>query len=106
MERVTESKNNLLMNLLDNYQEIYSRPHFKVYPQMPKNQISHFTKKAIDSNKDVAIQLNPTPFSDDLNEVSGKISKSPHSEHIILYPKEGNTFHLIQPDDIHHLRLI
>src|SRR5699024_3706474 len=106
MERVTESKNNLLMNLLDNYQEIYSRPRFKVYPQMPKNQISHFIKKAIDSNKDVAIQLNLSTFSYDLNEVSGKISNSPHSELIVLYPTEGNTFHLIQPDDIHHLRLI
>jgi len=106
MERVTESKNNIFMNLLDNYQTVRNRPHFKVYPQMPKNQVSHFIKKAIDSKRDIAIQLNPSPFSDELSEIFGEISKSPHSEHIILYPKKGNTFHLIQPDSIRHLRLI
>src|SRR5699024_6731737 len=106
MERVTESKNNLLMNLLDNYQEIYSRPRFKVYQQMHKNHIRQFTKQAIDSNKEVAMQLNPTACTEDLHEFSGKITKTTHSAHIILYTKKGNTFHLIQPDDIHYLRLI
>lgn len=106
MERVTDSKNNLFMNLIDSYQVVRSRPRFKVYPQMPVNQIKHFVKQAIRQNQEIAIQLNPSPFSDNLSEIFGKISISPKSDQIILSPKDGNTFHLIQEKYIRHLRII
>lgn|SRR5699024_313277 len=106
MERVTESTSNLFMNFLDNYQTVRNRPHFKVYPQMPVNQIKQFIKQATYRNLDIAIQLNPSPFSDNPSEIFGKISISPHSGHIILSPKDGNTYHLIQQAHIRHIRII
>lgn len=105
MERVTESKNNIFAHLMDSYHVVRSRPQFKVYPQMPVKQIQHFVKQAARLKRQVAIQLNPSPFSSDLNEVFGKISLSPSSGHIILSPEDGKTFHLIQPESIRHLRI-
>lgn len=106
MERVTESKNNLFTNLLDNYQTVRNRPRFKVYPQMPINQIKHLVKQATHRNLEVAIQINPSPFSDEPSEIFGKISISPNSGHVILSPKDGKTYHLVQLGYIRHLRIV
>lgn len=106
MERVTDAKNNIFTHLMDSYQVVRSRPQFKVYPQMPIRQIQHFVKQAARLNRQVAVQLNPSLFSSDLSEVWGKISVSSSSGHIILSPKDGKTFHLIQAESIRHLRIL
>ena len=105
MERVTESKTNLFANLMDGYQIVRSRPQFKIYPQMPVNQIQHYVKQAARLNKNVTIQLNASPFSNELSEASGKLKLSPSSGHVILSAANERTVHLIRPDQIRHLRI-
>lgn len=105
MERVTESKTNLLANIMDGYQIARSRPQFQIYPQMPVNQIQHYVKQAARLNKDVTVQLNASPFSNELSEASGKLKLSPTSGHVILSASNGRTVHLIRPDQIRHLRI-
>lgn len=105
MERVTESKTNLFANLMDGYQIVRSRPQFKIYPQMPVNQIQHYVKQAARLNKNVTIQLNASPFSNELSEASGKLKLSPSSGHVILSAENERTVHLIRPDQIRHLRI-
>ncbi len=106
MERLTESRSNLLINLIDNYQVVRSRPQFKIYPQMPHKQIQHFVKQASMLNKKIAIQLNSSPFTKELNEVIGVLKVSKNTSHVILTTETNNTIHLIQPEYIRHIRLI
>lgn len=105
MERVTESRSNLLANIMDGYQVARSRPQFQIYPQMPVNQIQHFVKQAARLNKNIIVQLNASPFSNELSEASGKLELSPRSGHIILSAHDDRTVHLIRPDQIRHLRI-
>lgn len=105
MERIPESKITLFANFIDGHQTVQSRPQFKIRPQMPVNQIQHYVKQAARLNKNVTIQLNASPFSNDLNEATGKITLSPRSGHVILSTANERTVHLIRPDQIRHLRI-
>lgn len=106
MERVMESKNSIFTNLKDSYQIGRSRPDFKVYPQMPAQQIQHYVKQAARREQMVKIQMNPSSQKKEMAEVLGSISLSPTSSHVILTAKNTETVHLIQPQHIRHLRLI
>lgn len=105
MERVIEPKKSIIMNLMDTYEVVRSRPDFDIYLQMPFHQIELFVKQAARKEWHVTIQLNPSPFSKALTEVSGKISLSPRSSHVILTDDLNQTVHLVQPHLIRHLRL-
>lgn len=105
MERIPESKITLFANFIDSHQTVQSRPQFKIRPQMPVNQIQHYVKQAARLNINVTIQLNASPFSNDLSEATGKITLSPRSGHVILSTKNERTIHLIRPDQIRHLRI-
>lgn len=105
MERVMEPKNSIFTNLKDTYQVVRSRPDFKVYPQMPVSQIQYYVKQATRRDKGITIQMNPSTQNKEMTEVSGRISLSPTSSHVILKTKDEQTVHLIQPQHIRHLRL-
>lgn len=105
MERATESKKSMITNLMDNVQLVRSRPDFDLYPQMPFNQIELYIKQAARKEQEVTIQLNPSPFTKTATEVTGNISLSPHSSHVILADRYVSTVHLLQPHLIRHVRL-
>jgi 23S rRNA U2552 (ribose-2'-O)-methylase RlmE/FtsJ len=105
MERVMAPKNSIFTNLKDTYQVVRSRPNFKVYPQMPVSQIQHYVKQVARREKIVTIQLNPSTQNRQMTEISGNISLSPTSSHVILKTEDQQTVHLIQPQHIRHLRL-
>jgi len=105
MERVTEKKNSVLTRLKENSPAYRNRPQFHIYPQMPVRQIQHFVKQAARRAKPVTIQLHPSTYTKEATEVSGTLSLSPHSSHVILTMKDKQTVHLIQPQSIRHLRL-
>lgn len=105
MERVTEPKKSIITNLMDNYHLVRSHPAFDVYPQMPIHQIEIYVKQAARKERNVTIQLNPSPFTKGASEVTGKVSLSPRSSHIILADSFTPTIHLIQPYLIRHVRL-
>lgn len=93
------------MNLMDTYDILGSRSDSNVYLQMPFHQIELFVKQAARREWDVTIQMNPSLFSKAISEVSGKISLSSRSSHVILTDESKQTVHLIQPHLIRHLRL-
>jgi len=105
MERVTETKNSMLMKLKENSPVYQKRPRFHIYPQMPVRQIQHFLKQAARRLKPVTVQLHPSTYTKQTTEVSGTLSLSPHSSHVILTTKDEETVHLIQPKSIRHVRL-
>lgn len=105
MERVTEPNNSILTNLKVNYDIARSRPDFDVFPQMPVNQIQHYVKQVARKEQLVTIQTNPSPHARQMKEVSGKVSLSPTSSHVILTTSNEQMVHLIQPQHIRHLRL-
>lgn len=105
MERVMEPKNSIFTNLKDTYQIVRSRPDFKVYPQMPVSQIQYYVKQAARREKMITIQMNPSSQKKQMAEVSGRISLSPTSSHVILTANDRQTIHLVQPRHIRHLRL-
>lgn len=105
MERVTEPKNSIFTNLKVNYEIARNRPDFDVFPQMPVNQIQHYIKQVARKEQHITIQINPSTHSRQMNEISGKVSLSPTSSHIILTTSDEQMVHLIQPQHIRHLRL-
>lgn len=105
MQRVMEPKSSIFTSLKDGYQLVRSRPDFNVYPQMPVSQVQHIVKQAARREQTIAIQTNPSAHHKQLNEVSGKISLSPTSSHVILVTEDQQMVHLIQPQHIRHLRL-
>ncbi len=106
MERTTEFKTNVWVNLLDNVEVVRNRPKFKVYPQMPGKQIQHFVAKASESKVQVAVQLNESPYKKEFVEVIGTLKVSPKSSHVILSQPMNNAVHLIQPKYIRHIRVL
>lgn len=105
MERVSDRKQSTLTNLMEFYQLAQQHSTLKVFPQMPTQQIQYFIKQAARRDNLVTIQLNNFTQTKDVSEVTGKLSLSPHSSHIILAPVENQPIHLIQPKAIRHVRL-
>lgn len=106
MERVTEPKKSIITDFFNTYQVVRRRPEVNVYPQMPLKQIQHFIKQAAQTEQQVIVQMNPSSFSKQINEVTGKLSLSPQSSHVILTTELQSTIHLIQPKHIRHIRLV
>jgi hypothetical protein len=105
MERARDGKQSVLANLIEHYQLAYQHLSFKVFPQMPAEQIQYFVKQAARDEQPVTIQLHEFVNTHNISEVSGTITLSPHSSHIILKPADEHTIHLIQPNSIRHVRL-
>lgn len=105
MEKLAEVKKTIVTQFLDDYPNYATHQQLSIYPQMPTNQIRHYIKLAARKNKPIITQFNPSTFSTEFTEVTGKIKLSPKSSQIILTPKDEQTIHLIQPHFIRHIRL-
>lgn len=105
MEKLAEAKRTILTQIIDDYSDYATHKQFKVYPQMPLEQIRHYIKLAARKNKEITIQFNPSSFSNEFTEAAGKIKLSPQSSQVILTPKNEKTIHLVQPKFIRHIRL-
>lgn len=105
MERALEPKMSALSQFISTYSPARGHSYVNVYPQMPGHQIQYFVKQAVRKNHLVTIQLNPTEFKKDFTEVTGLLSLSQSSSHVILTPDNEQTVYLIQPCQIRHLRL-
>lgn len=105
MERSVDTKMSLFSQLVNNPSYSINKNHIRIYPQMPSKQIKHYIKIANRKDLQVIVQLKPSTHLKQFVEVSGKISLSPNTSHIILIPQDDQTIHLIQAKHIHHLRL-
>lgn len=105
MERMAEEKTNLLSLIKDNYSTYLKRRAFAVKPQMPAKQISHFMKQAVRKEVSITIQLNPTTFNKMISEATGVATFSPYSTQVILTSRDKKTVHLINAEQIRHIRL-
>ncbi len=105
MQKVMDPYSDFFSTLKDSYKIARSRPNFEVFPQMPLHQIRYFVKQAVRKEKEVVIQLNPSPHDKKIKEIIGKITLSHRSSHVILKPSNEQTVHLIRPHLIRHLRL-
>ena len=73
MQRVPELNNDFLTHIKNSYMVTRSRPNFKVYPQMPTNQIKHYITQAVHKNREVIIQLQPSFLDKKVTEIKGTI---------------------------------
>lgn len=105
MERLVETKMSIFSQLVKNPSYSIDSNQFRIYPQMPRKQIQHYLKRASHQKSYLIIQLKPSAYSDYFVEVSGTITLSPKSSHIILTPSNDQMTHLIQAKHIHHIRL-
>lgn len=105
MEKLADATKTIFSQFIEDYPSKTSQFQFKVYPQMPMEQIRHYIKLAARKNKFIIVQLNPSSFSNKFTEVSGQIKLSPKSSQIILTPRNGQTVHLIQSQFVRHIRL-
>ncbi len=105
MQRVPELNNDFLTTFKNSYMVTRSRPRFETFPQMPIEQILHYVKQAVRRNNEVIIQLQPSFYNQQIEEIQGTIAFSPRSSQIILTPVDNQMIHLVQPQLIRHLRL-
>lgn len=105
MEKLAEVKRTIFTQFIEDYPNNDTHKEFKVYPQMPMDQIRHYIKLAARENKSIIIQFNPSLFTNQFTKAAGKIKLSPKSSQVILTPKNEQTIHLIQPQFIRHIRL-
>lgn len=105
MERVAEPKKSILSQFINTYSHTLVRPNFTVYPQMPAKQIQHNIMQAVRNEHLLTIQLNPNSLEKEFTEVTGSLSLSPTSSHIILTTIKKQTVYLIQPQQVRHVRL-
>lgn len=103
MEKLAEAKKSIFTQLIDGAPR--TNKQLTIYPQMPSAQVQYYIKLAARRNKFITIQFNPSSFSNEYTEVSGKIQLSTKSSQIILTPEVEQTIHLIQPQFIRHIRL-
>ncbi|WP_225744240.1 hypothetical protein [Marinilactibacillus sp. Marseille-P9653] len=102
MEKFAVEKNQILHYFKETY---LNRSHFAVHKQMPALQLRHFIKQAVRKQKLITIQLNPSAHDSSISECTGTASFSPYSSQIILNSHNSNTVHLINSDQIRHIRL-
>ena len=101
MEKLIDNKSTIFSQLINS--PSYSQ--FKLYPQMPNNQIKHYLKIASRKQNQITIQLKPSDYTTHFTEITGRVKLSPKTSQIILTPNQDHTIHLVQPNTIRHLRL-
>ncbi|WP_208558709.1 hypothetical protein [Marinilactibacillus kalidii] len=102
MELFAAEKNPIIHYFKENY---LTKRHFAVQKQMPLQQLRHFIKQAVRKQKIITIQLNPTNQYPVVSECTGIATFSPYSSQIILTSVNSNTVHLVNSDQIRHIRL-
>lgn len=105
MEKLADTKKTVFTQLIEDFPKNAAYEQFKVYPQMPMDQIQHYIRLGARKKNSIIIQFNPSSFSNEFSEVAGCIRLSPKSSQIILTPRDEQTIHLIQPQFIRHIRL-
>lgn len=98
------NQSSLITKVKNSFFNHYGFELFDVKPQMPKQQISHFAKKAIQLKQPVAIQINDE--EDIITEIMGYPSISENSNHLILHSYDKKVVHLITGSTIRHIRKI
>ena len=105
MEKLADVRKTIITQFLEENPNNIRHKEFKVYPEMPMEQIQHYIKLAARKNKTITVQLNPSSFSNEFTEICGQIKLSPKSSQVIITPENEQTIHLIQPRFIRHIRL-
>lgn len=105
MEKLAEVKKTMWAQFFEENPNSPNHKELKIYPEMPMEQIQHYIKLAARKNNTIIVQFNPSSFSKEFTEVTGKIKLSPQSSQVIITPKNEQTIHLIQPRFIRHIRL-
>lgn len=78
---------------------------FYLYPEMPVKQIRHYIQLSSERSYPIVLQLKPNAYLNSFTEVSGEIIFINPKKQIVLKNPNHNTVHLLQIEDIHHLRL-
>lgn len=105
MEIRNHQKADFFQLLKDKYQALLTTETFHVKPQMPLFQIEHFLDQVCQKNVMVTLQLNKNAYRKNLTEVRGKVYQSKHSQQFVLKEFGSNIVHLINMEEIRHLRL-
>lgn len=105
MDKLVASTNTIFSQFINDYPHSGRKKDFKIYPQMPTNQILHYLKIAARKKYVINIQLKPSKYSKHFIEITGKISLSNRTSHIVLNSLNEDTVHLVQADHIHHVRI-
>lgn len=105
MSKLAIEKQHIFEVFKKGYGSIFSNLS-KVQPQMPKNQLLLFLKQAVKKQQQIIVQVNPTAYSDRINEYRGTASFSPRSAQIILKTNSNHTTYLLNAKDIRHIRIL
>lgn len=106
LEKIALEKNTIMNYFKENYENYIKRSPVTLHKQMPVNQLRHFIKQAVRKQVLVTIQLNPSNHQTTVSECTGVASYSPYSSQIILTSLDNKVIHLINSDQIRHIRLI
>lgn len=82
-----------------------AQERFSLLKQMPQRQVEHFLLRACQTQKEIIIQINPTPTYQKYIEVTGQVSILKESKQIFVTSPAGGFTYLLNPQIIRHIRL-
>lgn len=82
-----------------------AQERFSLLPQMPLRQVEHFLLRACQTQKEIIIQINPTPTYQKYIEVTGQVYILKENKQIFVTSPSGGFTYLLNPQIIRHIRL-
>ena len=105
MEKFAIEKSTIMSYFKENYSNYIKGTPFTLQKQLPVMQLRHFIRQAVRKQNSITIQLNPTFQQATVSECTGIANFSPYSSQIILTSQDNKTIHLINIEQIRHIRL-
>lgn len=105
MEKIAMEMKPIFSLFKDQYAHYLKRQPITVQRQMPVRQVRHFIKQAVRKQLTITIQLNPSSHQAAVSECTGIATFSPYSSQIILTSQDHKTYHLVNSDQIRHIRI-
>lgn len=88
------------------YHKIFDLDDFILRPQMPQFQLTLFTEKVLKMKKTIILQLNPTGFQKEFQELRGTLHRRSGSNQLIFKTQYTNITYLLTDNQLRYIALI
>lgn len=88
------------------YHKIFDLDDFVLKPQMPQFQLKLFTEKVLAMKKTIILQLNPSGFQKEFQELRGTLYRHPVSAQLIFKMQYTNITYLLNDDQLRYIALL
>ncbi|MHC9532562.1 hypothetical protein ACVQ8P_03600 [Dellaglioa sp. BT-FLS60] len=88
------------------YHKIFDLDDFILKPQMPQFQLKLFTEQSLKSKKTIILQLNPTGFQKEFQELRGTLHRHSTSKQLLFKTQYTNVTYLLNNNQLRYIALL